>query len=297
MIALTPHMQAAAAGYLQRWAVCWKIERRDGEVVCGTDHNADLVLADGFTYHASTGLSVSAESRQTNLGVRERGMNSVIDDDQITYEDLESGRYKMAKVTQYLVDWRTPWAGAFTTSVSWIVDVEFDDGTWKVSIEGMTRRLNYPTGRYYTNNEPVAGLDSPFEDARGDLLTWTTSSEITVISGTHDFGDGAEDLNGRQTFEIALQTTAGYYDWGRLTPLTGANVGLSFDIAVYTATGGVKLLLEAPNAFAVGDTFALIAGYTGTMAEARDKFGSLDGFRGYPYIPGGDRLYLVPDVK
>lgn len=297
MIALTGHMQSLITGRLYRWAHCWKIERRDGVTIRGTDHDTDLVLEDGETYLASVALSVSAEERNTNLDMREREINSLVTDDQITYADLATGRYDQSRVTQYLVDFRVPWAGAFTSSVFDIVGLEYTDGVWTASVESIARKLGHPTGRYYTSNEPVAYPDADFEDARGDLAAWTTAGEITAVSGTHDFGAGAETVDGRQTIETDLVAAAGYYTWARYTPVTGANVGQEFDVAIHTAAGGLKFLIEAPAAFVVGDTFSIVAGYSGTFPEARDKFSAGDAFRGFPHIPSGDRLSLLPDAR
>jgi len=298
MLQFTTPTRGLHAGTLYRWANLWIIERTDGFILRGTDHNHNIVFL-GEIYETSNPVSPSAEARSSNLETTEREIHSIVTDDRITYEDLTYGKYDEAKITQYLIDWKYPHAGAFIESVMWIVDMEWNDGEWKASTEGVSRYLKPNVGRTYTRNEPVAGPFADTEDARGDLSVWTSTKFISAVSGPGEVSDGVvETLDGRQRIKLGSMSAVdeGYYINGVLVAVTGANAGRTFDIATHY-TDSLKLFLEAPDYFQIGDQVQLIAGYSGNFSEAKTKFLNTEGFRGFPYIPGTDRLMVTPDAR
>ena len=57
------------------------------------------------------------------------------------------------------------------------------------------------------------------------------------------------------------------------------------------SAGGVFVLQQAmPNAIAIGDAYSVHAGCDKLLATCRDKFSNVINFRGFPHVPGLDRM-------
>lgn len=86
-----------------------------------------------------------------------------------------------------------------------------------------------------------------------------------------------------------LDSGSGYFDNGVVTFTTGANAGLSKEVLAYVL-GSVTLVEPMPYPIAVGDEYSMHAGCDYSMATCRDRFDNIVNFRGYPYVPGLDRI-------
>jgi uncharacterized phage protein (TIGR02218 family) len=117
------------------------------------------------------------------------------------------------------------------------------------------------------------------------------------------------------TFELSIDTTnttdyppytsggtvtplgggTGYFDFGKVTWITGANAGLSMEVKAYVP-GQVTLYLPAPYPIGVGspsDTFSISAGCDKSFTTCRDRFSNVVNFRGEPYVPGVDKMVQI----
>src|SRR5690606_25771380 len=91
---------------LTRWAQCWKITRRDGEVLGFTSLDRDLDFG-GITYRACASLSASASELAALLGqVGNMELAGIIDDDAVSEDDLYGGLYDQASVEVWMVPWQ-----------------------------------------------------------------------------------------------------------------------------------------------------------------------------------------------
>ena len=87
-----------------------------------------------------------------------------------------------------------------------------------------------------------------------------------------------------------------HFTHGRVTWLTGNNVGLRQEITDHTVAGVFTLFEDMFFDVQVGDTFTAFAGcdkhhITGCV----DKFDNAWNYGGFPYIPGNDLLFRSPD--
>ncbi len=79
--------------------------------------------------------------------------------------------------------------------------------------------------------------------------------------------------------------------------LTGAAAGFIVEIASATAvTDGVRLAFwqPAPVPLAPGDAVAVTIGCDKAFSTCRDRFANALNFRGFPHMPGIDRILSVP---
>ena len=83
---------------------------------------------------------------------------------------------------------------------------------------------------------------------------------------------------------------SGYFDQGLITWTGGANSGYQMEVKTSTGSGVMTLYAAMPNPTVIGDTYSLIAGCDKTLTTCKAKFNNVANFRGFPHIPGTDRL-------
>jgi hypothetical protein len=92
---------------------------------------------------------------------------------------------------------------------------------------------------------------------------------------------------------VPLGGTSGFFDYGVLTWLTGANAGLEMEIRNYQP-GQLTLQLPMSNAIAPGDTYSMHAGCAkGFLVDCKGRFNNARNFRAEPYLPGLDILIQI----
>lgn len=259
----------------------WKIEREDGADFHFTDHDVEIEYG-GDTYAPAGGFDASARQRQTGLKTQNLEIVGMLSSGAITEDDLRDGRYRNAKATETLVDWRYPWVGALAVNVYWIVEVAFTGETWTAKLEGIQRHLLPRVGEVFSRNCRYDLGDARCTVSLGPLTAAGTVSGVT---------------SQRNTFNASgITATANYYDYGKLTWTSGDNDGLSFDVKLHSGAS-VELQLDCPNDVQVGDTFNIIAGCDKLIDTCKTKFTNFVNYGGFPFIPGTERMMLTPKDK
>ena len=85
---------------------------------------------------------------------------------------------------------------------------------------------------------------------------------------------------------------SGWFDFGKLTWLTGDNAGLSMEVKQYMP-GQLTLALPMPYPIQIGDVYEVHPGCDKQLATCIGKFDNVANFRGEPYVPGTDRIAQV----
>jgi len=283
-LALDANIEALLEQRTHRFASCWEIERTDGTIFRFTDHDKELTV-DGDAYAPTGGFSASAIQAGANLQDQNRELLGVLDAAAITHDDLRAGLYREAKVTQMLVDWRYPWAGAITTMVYWLAEIRFSGEQWEARVEGLTRWLNPKVGDLYSRTcQHVVG------DSRCGV----------TLSSYKESGTVAAITTQRRVFTVSGLTKAdGYFTFGLLTWTSGSNDGLEHEVKLHDVGGSTAITLQLPTPYDIGvaDGFDISAGCDKLQATCKDKFSNLDNFGGFPFIPGNDRMLQSPRAK
>lgn len=266
-------------------ATLWKIERTDGVVMYFTDHNATIVFG-GVNYSPASGFNASARQKTSGLNPQNFEMVGVLDSDAIKQEDLRAGRYREAKITEILVDWRYPFAGSIYSNVYWVTETTFTDGQWNAQMQGMTKWLQAPVGRTFNRN----------------CDTTLGSTRCTINLATQSAGGTVSAVNSSQkrlqfTASPGWGAPANWYNYGNLTWATGLNAGISMEVKTFTGSNVWTLVLPMPFDIQVGDTFLAISGCDKTHVTCKNKFSNLVNFQGFPFIPGSDKMLAYPDSK
>ncbi|MCB1350596.1 MAG: DUF2163 domain-containing protein [Maritimibacter sp.] len=264
-------------------ARCWALTRGDGQVMGFTDHDEDIAFA-GVTFRAETGLTATALQQTTGLALDNSEGLGALSDLAVTEADIAAGRYDGAAVAAWLVNWADP-SERHLQFRGQIGEVTRAAGAFRAELAGLSEMLNTPQGRVYQTpctavlGDAACGVDlnDPAFSATGTVDAVAERKLIT--------------LSGLSAYE------GGWFRRGRLTVETGAAAWLSGVVKADTLSGGLHIveLWETLGAeIAPGDTLRLDAGCNKRRSTCRDKFANIHNFRGFPDIPGDNRLLTVP---
>lgn len=268
-------------------ANCWEIKRTDGVTFRLTDSPHALTLEDGLTYTPIGGFNTSAHEKTGDFKDGNAEFVGIISADVITYEDLVKGKYENARVTQYLVNWQTPWIGVIQQTRYWLFELSYDGETWTAQVSSMPAWLRTPVGRSFTRDcrhtlgDHKCKVDIPSNTAffDNDEVLSVTTQRLKFAAATIPTGFNDDDF------------ALGYVLW-----TSGLNAGVTSEIKSYTKTGRiVELFLETPFDIAVGDDFYIVVGCDGKRSTCRDKFANIANHGGFPTIPGTDKVVGDPN--
>lgn len=126
----------------------------------------------------------------------------------------------------------------------------------------------------------------------GVALTKVASSpsqgQYAVTAGVYTFSS----LDSAKPMAISFNYAQGYFTYGLVTWLTGANAGYRMDVRQFSP-GVVTLALPMTYPIAVGDTYSIVAGCDKTAATCKARYANLVNFRGEPFIPGTDAVLRI----
>ncbi len=266
------------AGEVRTIARCWKITRTDSVVLGFTDHDQDIVY-DGTTYEALSSGSMTNIEANDNLAADNLNFEMVLNSEKITKTDVIAGRYEKAKMWIFEVNYESLADGHVTLAYGYIGEITLHDTYINAEFRSLSQLLQNNIGRVY-----LPTCDAKFCDSRCGLTesSYTTPATVTAITD-------------RSEFSIAA-TAGGSTDYinGRVEFTSGDNDGLSMEIKQWTST--IKLVLPMPFNITVGDTFNMIEGCKKTKDECKNRFNNLVNFRGFPDVPGVDKMLQYPSL-
>lgn len=263
-------------------AACWIVRRRDGVVLGFTDHDRDLTVG-GTVCRAASGFDGSAAAEKLGFAVGSGEVAGALVDEAIAEADIRAGRYDGARVEIHLVDWSEP-ALAVLLRVMTLGEITRDGTAFRAELRSLTQALDEERGRLYT---PRCSAD--LGDARcGIDLTSPGLSATGTVTAADAGGIICAGLGA-----FSLDALVG----GRLRVTSGAADGFSVEIAAQAAvTDGVRLTLwqPSPEPILAGDTVQVTVGCDKAFSTCRDRFANALNFRGFPHMPGIDRILSVP---
>lgn len=286
MLELTPSMRAKTDARATTFCHCWRLARRDGAIMGFTDHDCDLSFA-GVLFRANTGLTAS--QLDTNLGFSSAGAEALgaLNDESLLETDLGNGLYDAASIETWLVDW-TNIADRVLLDVATLGEVRRGEHVFAAELRSIAHIFDQPQGRSFQRH-CAADL--------GDALCRVNlqSSSYAVSGIVANFSGGV--LNA----DLADEFDPGYFAGGRLIFTSGENSGASLIVKSHLGDATKQrislTLWESPAAPAdSGDTFTLVAGCDKTPATCLKKFGNIVNFRGFPHMPGNDRVIAYPSA-
>lgn len=283
-------------------ALCWKVTKKNGDVILGTDHDTDIPVGSGDLvgiYVAGANITGADLTSSEDMSVDNTEVSGAFSDSitltDFTEEDVRSGVLNNAPVTLFFVNWEAPDDGQCYLRSGFLGELTYDtNSVYKTEIRGLTQLLSQNIVDTYSVNCGV----KKFGDARCKVDVDAISITATVTAVTN-----------RKLFTVSGITSepVGRYNTGLLIGLTGANAGVTRQIqndSVGDTQGVVQTYDAFPETVAPGDTFTMKPGCDRAFATCKtyedpanpgDPNGNYRNFRGYGLgIPGVDAIMKGP---
>lgn len=282
-MALSTSFAAHLATGITTVARCWALTRADGQVMGFTDHDEDIVFL-GTIFRADTGLTATALQQTTGLALDNSEGIGALSDVSVTEADIAAGRYDGAQVEAWLVNWADP-AQRHLQFRGRIGSVTRVAGAFRAELAGLSEMLNTAQGPVYQTpctavlGDSACGVDlnDPAFSGIGTVDT-VEDRKLLYVSGLSAYAEQ-------------------WFRRGRLTVTSGAAAGLVGVVKTDAKAGGIHMveLWESLGAeIAPGDTVQLDAGCNKRRSTCRDKFSNILNYRGFPDIPGDNKLLSIP---
>lgn len=263
------------ADALTTYALCWRIERRDGVAIGLTDHDRDLIV-DGARYRAAPGITPSAIKRADGFEADLMDVSGALTSAALAEADLLDGRWDGARVRILAHDWAEGGA-PLPLGEGVLGAIETQDGGFTAELRGGAALLD----------RAVVEATSPACRARlGDARC------RVPMAGRRRFARMIAADETLLTLDRA-EPSANAYGAGLLRWFGGANAGLESAVA---ASDGARVTLRLPprHVPAPGVLVELIEGCDKRFETCRDRFANALNFRGEPHLPGIDLLTRYP---
>ena len=275
MITASAALKAHFAGDYLTVATLWKVTRTDGALFYFTDHDQNI-LYQGATYLAATGYVPSAVQTSAGLQVDNLEVTSVLDSAFITDADLAAGLWDYAEVIIMVVNWADLTMGDMIIRRGKLGEVTTGKLSFVAELRGMMQHLQQEIGLLIM---PTCNADLGDARCQVTLASFTSTGTLTAVTDNAHFTDSS------------LAGATGLFDYGKLTWTGGLNDGLAMEVKGFTSGGAIVLQQPMPYAVAIGDTFSISQGCDkSTGAGGCTKFSNIINFRGYPHLPGMDRM-------
>ena len=282
MLTVSPTLGAKLDQVTSTFCHCWRLARRDGYVIGFTDHDGDLTFG-GVTYRARAGLRASEMENTASLASSVREAAGALTDESLNETDLQNGVYDGASVETWLVDWSAP-GDRLLLDVATIGEVRRDEFAFTTELRSAAHVFDQPRGRSFQRN---CSADIGDPQCKIDLAGPLYSRRATIVSAQTDV----------LTTILDRDAVSGFFTGGSVYFETGVNAGASFAIlSHFQDNGHAVIALWTPTAAPgqPGDRLALTAGCDKRPETCRTKFGNIVNFRGFPHMPGNDRVIATP---
>ena len=285
MKTLDPQFQVALESEQTAIAWCWLIEPKQGAALGFTSFDVMFSIY-GTQYQPFTGFTPTADSNSEGLeNNNSQDLEGLFTSDQISAQDIMSGKLDDARVTCFQVDVTnlplnltdTPtkflpvyqrYIKSFTANeIGFKIGLRDDDWLLEADIGKVTSKFcDYDLG------EPRCGVD---------LTPYTFTQNITAITS-------------RYQFTLSGSFTEGQFNRGKITFITGNNAGVTRDVATNDSGNQVTLWQPMPYSISVGDEVSMVQGCGKTLYDCITRYDNAIKFDGEPHIPSSDRAFNLP---
>lgn len=260
-------------------AWCWKLTLTDGTVLGFTSHDQDIKYS-SVTYEAATGFIPSAVATSNDMAVDTVEVQGYIKSDRISDADLISGRFDMAKIDVFIVNWANLTDKIVYVRRGTIGEIKYGQISFTADLRGMLDVYQAKAGMIY---QKLCRAKFGDTKCKADVAPYTATGTVTEL-----YGDG--------NIETDLTQATMFFNYGVLKWLSGKNINLKTEVKYYTLTtsGGIVQPFISPVwPPAVGDTFTVTAGCDANFSTCKTR-GNYLNFRGEPYVPGNDYSTSYP---
>ena len=282
---LDPELMAALESSATAIAWCWQIERVDGLILGFTSFDLSLPI-EGISYEPFTGFTPTADSNSEGLqSNNSQDLAGLFASEQIREGDLLAGLYDGARVTCFLVDvTNLPSSLSLTPPQHLTIyqryvkrtvqsdlgfNLELRDDDWLLST-----KLGKQTSKF-------CGYDLGDSKCGVDLTPYTFNMSVTAITSRYQFVTDGQ-------FNISQ------FNRGKITFNTGANAGVSRDVATFEVNNLITLWQPLPYSIALGDQLTIVQGCAKTLYDCVVRYNNAVNSDSEPHIPTTDQAINTP---
>jgi len=266
------------------FCTCWRLARRDGVVMGFTDHDRDIAFG-GVTFSAATGLSASETESRLGFAVGGNETSGALDSAGIVEADVLAGAYDGAGVEIWLVDWSDP-TDRLLLDVATIGEIRRSEFAFVAETRSGAHWFDQPQGRSFQR-----ACSADLGDARcGVDLSRPGLAVDGVVAGLS---------GGVLAMDVSGLFASGFFAGGRLRFASGANAGSTFTVKSHlqdATRASIVLWSAPPRPVAAGDAVHLSAGCDKSPETCQARFRNIVNFRGFPHMPGNDRVIAYPSA-
>ena len=284
-------------------AMCWRIEKRNGDLVLGTDHDRSIPIAVTNTglasssppfdltgaYRASSGVTMSEVRKTAEMEVDNSEVSGAVATVNsyridVSVADIEAGLFDSALITTFRVNWADPDDFQDVIEHGPFGEVAFtSEGEYKTEVRGLAQWLQQNI--IQTAGETCNVVE--FGDHRCKYPVTPTPGTVTAVTNRRRF-DSTLSLDSPPPLTFRL---------GKLTFITGDNAGYTRQVKredVGSVLGNFELVEPFPRDVDPGDQFLVTPGCDRT-AEMCKLYGNFVNFRGAGiFCPGPDQIIRSP---
>jgi uncharacterized phage protein (TIGR02218 family) len=279
MRTISANLQTHIEGEVTTLATCWRILRADAEELFFTDHDAAIVY-DGDSYTPLEAGRPSSYRQRADASVAGLDIEMAFGPDSDLDAELRAGLFDHAEVWTFKINWADTTQGIIMLARGRLGEVEIRQNVAKIELRSLAQLLSTQIGRIYTPE-----CDATLGDARCgvSLPTYTKTGAVAGVTSRRVF-----TVSGN-----AAGQASGYFNYGKVRFINGDCAGLYMQVESYAANL-VTMVEPMPYDFAVGNTVWIYPGCDRRFATCKDRFSNKDNFRGFPHIPGVDKIINVP---
>ena len=271
-----------------------KLTRKDGTVFGFTDHDEAITYA-GLTYEKSSVFDASAVATRGDMNVDNLEAAGILNSAGITDTDIEHGKWDGAKIEVRRCNYKDLTHVPEIIRVGDVGQIKRGQGRYTAEMRGLMQYLQNSVIKVVT---PACNAD--LGDARCGINIETYRLSGTVLS-----------VVSNSKFEVMHSRGDGYFNFGIISFTTGQNAGLSMEVKSYLDTGVLETFLPMPYTVTATDAFTIVPGCNKIHAkkagppnmitglptvvwygDCKDKFANVLRFRGFPAVPGPDKVTL-----
>lgn len=282
MLDIPPSLQSKLDQDVTTLCHCWRVRRKDGVILGFTDHDVDIVF-NGVVFLAGAGLEASQVETAMGLSAASGEVVGAFSHESITEVDLRNGLYDGASVEIWLVDWSAI-GDRVLLDVSIIGEVRHTDSTFNAELRSQAGLFDQQRGNAY---QKVCGA------ALGDARC-----KVDLSLATYRRGGIVESFSGGiLVVSLEAPATEGFFSGGALLFTNGENQGARFTIKSHLHFDGrahISLWSTPAGSILPGTPLTLITGCDKRATTCHNRFANIVNFRGFPLMPGNDRLLAYP---
>lgn len=256
-------------------AWCWRLERRDGTVVCLTSHDRDLVRGNQ-NYRAAPGMRPSRIEQHDRIESQNIDVAGAISSSAIRSEDIASGRWDGARLELWLADWADPDAAMHFITAGELGGIVRRGQGFSAELAGPLAGLDLPA---VPLTSPTCRAALGDRHCRASLALLTVSTQVIAIDG--------------RSVIVTANLPSGDFRLGRLRWLSGPSAGL--ETGIIDQDGSELILAEVPTSPShMPARVRLRAGCDKRLQTCAARFSNAVNFRGEAHLPGFDLLTRYP---